>query len=646
MFGLLNPFALWLAPLIAAPLVIHFLGRSEPKRLDFPSLMPVKGQLTHAMRRHKLKNWLQLLLRTLALLFLLLAAANPLWRSRNSLTPPAASALLIHNGAYANIPASEGGTLLDAEQRMQHGLDSLTSGNNHTELLFPDASTREPVARFGRYPEALPRLLRQAGNQPSFHLHLPVFDWRDLEASEEILLQGMTENPGMRLVLTEYPDASRHLTPFSGFALAFPKENIATFRAANLASTSGPALWNPAGGTPREIQMSGDSVEILLPVSQTGWMNGELTLPPPQGDRFAFPSAAISARIPPPSTLCHVGNAFASLASLGRGGLRLQIHSFADAHGMEAEHCDFLYLADPKEMDASLLGRAAEIARNGGKVILGLGHNTDLALLNRNLLEPLGIGRLVELKQHTALAIKANSAAFSRLGIRIESWGAPGQVKSHVALQRDIGVSVLLSAGDDPILIHRQTGRGSLLLWTTDVDDPSWTDVGLGPWVALIHQIYAEGTWSSGIGMQWIASDSSLLLPASESDEIRMIDPSGSPLPQPGRDPEGWRAGPFDRLGTYRVERRERDRIDTSWIAVGLASNRLQPGTDDRERFLSAMEAVETRITLREAGGTWQNLYGGFRLRTWLLGVAALLLFLEGVISLRLRPASFAARRD
>ncbi len=457
MLGLLNPLVFWLAPLLAAPLLIHFLGRQEPRLRDFPSLMPVRGRLTQAMQRHRLKNWLQLLLRTLALLFLLLAAANPLWRPRNGLTPPAAAGLLIHNGAYGAV-FLDGETVLASEQRMRHSLDSLTFGHGQEELLFPEISGREPSARFGSYTDALSRLLAKANETASFHLYLPVFDWRDLEESQPLLTRALRQYPGLRLILTEYPEARERLTPFSGSRLGFPTKNSVALRTGltPLAEGSAPILWTPEGESSREISVSGDSVKIEMPVPLAGWLKGEISLPPPAGDRFAFPSLAVSARIPPPSTLCHVGNTFASLASLGRGGLRAPVKSFADARELGSEPCGLLYLADPKNMEDALLERAAEILRNGGKVIVGLGRNSDLALLNRSLLEPLGIGRLAELKSHDAVPAKPDAAAFASLGMRTGNWGEPGVVKSHLALVRDSGTAVLLSAGDDPILVHRK----------------------------------------------------------------------------------------------------------------------------------------------------------------------------------------------
>ncbi len=183
------------------------------------------------------------------------------------------------------------------------------------------------------------------------------------------------------------------------------------------------------------------------------------------------------------------------------------------------------------------------------------------------------------------------------------------------------------------------------------MDDPDWTDLGLGPWVALIHQSLTGGSGNSAIGMQEVASDSVFLVPASESDEVRIMDPSGAPFQRLERDPDGWRAGPFDRLGLYRIDRNHGNNRDTSWLAVGLAKDRMQPDKGARDHFLSSLGELRSKVAIRDAGDDLRGLYGGFRLRTWMLIAAALLLFLEGKVSLRLRPKPFDAnarvtRRD
>ncbi|HLP43266.1 MAG TPA: BatA domain-containing protein, partial [Fibrobacteria bacterium] len=77
MFSFLTPFSPWLGALLAIPLVIHFLGRQRLRKEPFPSLMLLEERFAKSMQRHRLKNLLLLFLRTLLILCLFLALANP-----------------------------------------------------------------------------------------------------------------------------------------------------------------------------------------------------------------------------------------------------------------------------------------------------------------------------------------------------------------------------------------------------------------------------------------------------------------------------------------------------------------------------------------------------------------------------------------
>jgi hypothetical protein len=55
---------------------------------------------------------------------------------------------------------------------------------------------------------------------------------------------------------------------------------------------------------------------------------------------------------------------------------------------------------------------------------------------------------------------------------------------------------------------------------------------------------------------------------------------------------------------------------------------------------------TRSRVALRQAKDGWTGLYGGTRLRLWMLAAAALLLLAEGAVSFALRPAQAAAQRE
>lgn len=664
MFGLLNPFILWLAPLLAGPLIIHFLGRAEPRVRDFPSLLPVRGQLARAMRRHRLKNWLQLLLRTLVLLCLLLAAAGLVWRSPSRWTPPEAVALLVNNGAYDAIPV-----VRDAQSRLRRGLDSLAPGRVAASPVIAEASPGRAVARFGRYPEAVSRLLRQTeptGPSAEAHVFLPVFDTRDLDGLAEILRPWLEKHPRGRVALLDYAAAYRtpgFLSPFVGVYADFSQEGQVTLRAAlnprarESAGDNAP-LWVPEAGTSRETRVEDGRAEIVLPLPEAGDLSGAFVWNGPDARAYAESLFAVSYRIPPPATLCVLAPraGWVARATLGEGGRRLQVRTLLSASEMSSSaggaECNLLYLFDPENPDASMLARAAAVLRKGGKVIVGTGRHTDAALLNRNLLVPLGIGRLTALESHGSLAARAQAGALAKLGIHAGGWGRAGAVRARLGFAPAPGTAVLLTARhegrDVPLLVHRRAGAagGELLLWTTDIGDPEWSDIALGPWAALMHQAFLGGGmnpgWAGSPEPRALDSDSAgFFALGEESGEAPVIrDPQGNPAALWRPEPGGGRAGPFDRIGLYRLESAR----DTIRFAVNLAENRLDedPLVPDRYAWgafrTSLGEEAASRTARVSDPEAWRSLYGGFNLRSGLLVLAALLLFAEGLVSLRLSP--------
>jgi hypothetical protein len=73
----LNPFILLGLAAAAIPLIIHLFNFRKPKRVDFSSLAFLKERQKTTMQRVRIKQWLLLLLRTLAIGCLVLAFARP-----------------------------------------------------------------------------------------------------------------------------------------------------------------------------------------------------------------------------------------------------------------------------------------------------------------------------------------------------------------------------------------------------------------------------------------------------------------------------------------------------------------------------------------------------------------------------------------
>jgi hypothetical protein len=683
-FSLLTPFALWLAPLLAVPLVLHFMGRTEPKTRDFPSLLPVQESLRRAMRRHRVKNWLQLILRTLALLCLLLAAAGPVWRTGSTLQPPSVAGLLLHNGAYAGALDEHGQTLITRQKSLRAALDSLTEGRVFTEFLLAGASeplNGELAMRYGHPGEAMARLFRRTGENTGdhdpVHIFVPVFNASDLAALSATARPWLESRPQARLMILDHTGHTLRLQAFGEVRAVFEREGLLTLRVATTAQH--PPVWTSrsgAGETVRTAQLRDDTAVVVVPLptgsvsarAGTGpeWIAGAFSLAESDPTRatHALTGVATAFRIPPPATLCHLGprGAIASLASLGEGGPRLRIASLSSAAEVDRHNCRLLYLADPYDLDANLLASAAAVVRSGGRLILETGPRTDPVLWNRNLLVPLGVGRLTTVENSaTPAAARARHDALSQLGIRardVDRWGKPGTVTTRLGFLPTAGTGVLLATAGtrnqtsqsgktrqrghetSPLLVHRRLGSGDILLWTTSLSNPAWSDLGLGPWPALMHQAFLEQAGTGGIEPRTVDTDSLVFLPSADENPPRVMDPDGNPFSRLRAEAGGWIAGPFDQPGLYRVE-------GSSWLAAGLATPPATPTIADWNTFRESLgETARERTTRIDGDKDWRGLYGGLRLRLGLLLITALLLFAEGIVSLRLSPFLPALRNE
>src|SRR4051812_26945813 len=77
MIGFLHPWVLAGLAASAVPILLHLLARREPPTVVFPAVRYLVSTTREHQRRLKLQNWLLLLLRTLLIAVVVLAAAGP-----------------------------------------------------------------------------------------------------------------------------------------------------------------------------------------------------------------------------------------------------------------------------------------------------------------------------------------------------------------------------------------------------------------------------------------------------------------------------------------------------------------------------------------------------------------------------------------
>jgi hypothetical protein len=164
----LNPAALLALAAVTIPLFLHFFNLRQPQTVDFSTLAFVKELQESAVQRVRIKEWLLLILRMLAIACLVLAFAQPTLTSDlggMGASVPTAHALVVDN-SLSMTADGEGGSYFDqAVRKAEGGLETVEEGDE--VLLWPTARARqrrpEPVSNVGVARQALSELAPRAG---------------------------------------------------------------------------------------------------------------------------------------------------------------------------------------------------------------------------------------------------------------------------------------------------------------------------------------------------------------------------------------------------------------------------------------------------------------------------------------------------
>ncbi|MDE0034839.1 MAG: BatA and WFA domain-containing protein [Deltaproteobacteria bacterium] len=141
-------YPLYLAALVTAviPLVIHLLNRRQQKRLRFPAVRFVLISQRRVARTYNLRNWLLLAVRTLAIIFLVLLMAHPLWETGAGLSArgaPLATAIVVDNSLSMQV-REQGAPFTEAKQAAGRILEALDDGDRAAVIATNPVGRRQP----------------------------------------------------------------------------------------------------------------------------------------------------------------------------------------------------------------------------------------------------------------------------------------------------------------------------------------------------------------------------------------------------------------------------------------------------------------------------------------------------------------------
>jgi hypothetical protein len=140
----LNPFALLALSAVGIPLLLHFFNLRQPQTVDFSSLAFVKELQKSAVQRVRVKEWLLLLLRMLAVACLVLAFARPTLTGQLASVGQrvrTAHAVVVDNSLSMTLRDDQGAYLDQAKRQARGILETAEAGDD--VLVWPTAQSRE-----------------------------------------------------------------------------------------------------------------------------------------------------------------------------------------------------------------------------------------------------------------------------------------------------------------------------------------------------------------------------------------------------------------------------------------------------------------------------------------------------------------------
>ncbi|HSL71102.1 MAG TPA: BatA and WFA domain-containing protein, partial [Longimicrobiales bacterium] len=143
--GFLAPAAWLLGAAIAIPLILHLFQRHQGPRVVFPALRYLRRAEREHARRIRLRQFLLLALRVLAVLLLALTAARPFLRRGGAAHAPSAVVIVLDNSASSGTVEGDQRVLDALKERAVETL--LRAGPDDRFWLLRAGSPWEPALR-------------------------------------------------------------------------------------------------------------------------------------------------------------------------------------------------------------------------------------------------------------------------------------------------------------------------------------------------------------------------------------------------------------------------------------------------------------------------------------------------------------------
>ncbi len=544
----LNPLFLFGLAAAAVPILIHLFTRRRPREMAFPSLEFLSEVNRSEIRRLRLRQWLLLLLRTLAVAALALAISRPALRGTAGLSRNASTtvvALVDRSGSMGAMAPD--GTLLAGARRAVEGLLA-TLGPSDELLLVPydqgphPASARPlgDLARLRAETQALAPSARRTDHAPALELaaralgesralNRELFWLSDFQATGFAAEGGVPD--ALRLPPGPWERCRVYLMPFTPSSRAnvgLSDASLAPTESGTALSVAGIAHGARPGDLSVEVRdLSGDGelgrgylsiapqgeAATLLPLARLPELGGVVILP---DDALALDNRRVFAagRSGTVSVLLREEGAATPLRlALEAGGSASGLAvSVVDATALASRigEADVVVLNDLPRLGPVEQQAVLDFYRGGGGLFVVLGGHSDPAAWNASLLGELGVGALGALESAAPGAAWRLRRAVAGHPVLAGFPARPGEALSTASFR---AIPVLgprgprASGGSVPtrVLLEYDRTRPALLeaphaLILAAALDPATSDFPVsGAFLPLLHQcvkVLARGTAS------------------------------------------------------------------------------------------------------------------------------------------------------
>ncbi|MBO6574621.1 MAG: BatA and WFA domain-containing protein [Rhodothermales bacterium] len=577
----LNPLILLGLVAAAVPLIIHLFNFRKPRRVEFSSLEFLKEVERSTMQRVRIKQWLLLALRTLAIACMVIAFARP--TVQGFLGEAFAGAAPVAIGVVVDTSPSmnqrdAGGSYLDQARALARQILSDTDARDEVIVMGTGAET----ATLG--PGGQPALTRleeltmgsSRGSQLDALARAADILGRAAATNRELYLIGDLQ--ASSLLDSTQLRVSDHAPVFVTPVGTGPSENVAvgqvrvrsriveadqpvrlSARLTNYGSTPAASYVTSVFlGGERVAQSTADlpagavtEIEFSVTPSARGWLAGVV-----ETEDDAFPGdnrAYFTLHVPEERDVLLVAGdgqdvrfVRAALGANPRISLDVQTVPESQLAALDLSVFDLVILAGPASLSTGEVRRVADFTRAGGGVLFFPGSNGSVADYNA-LFAEVGAGRVRSLPgpatgQAVDIVDRIDTEHPLFDGV-LDT--AAGQIERPTVFRRmayepgaGAEATVMALSSGSPFLQEVRTGGGSMLIAAV-APDPTWSDLPTrGLFIPLMYRalflLSASGD-ITGEDLRTGAGAEVLIPGLQQSGTVMLLDPQGNEAIPPAR---------------------------------------------------------------------------------------------------------------